>query len=79
MQHSSFYSAEGRYRVIDSILDEQTCQQAIELLDDSDDWTIAQVTDNGSSYLVMPTIRRQKIIEKEDADEVVSALLDKVE
>jgi hypothetical protein len=79
MSSSEIYTAKGNYDLIPSVISAERCAEIVDVLEDSDDWSIAQVTDNGKAYMVMPTIRRQKIIERDDAEEETLPILEEVE
>lgn len=80
MPESNEYLAKDHHSVFAGLFPEERLTSISNLLDSSDDWRAAQVTDNGSVYMVMPTIRRQKLIEKDDIVEAqVMALLSDLE
>lgn len=80
MKHSDTYLAKDSYKLFKNIIDTDELDSMIQHLDESEDWRVAQVTDNGNAYMVMPTVRRQKLIEKEDtSDEITIKLLERVQ
>tara|TARA_B100001778_G_C18604582_1_gene639132 strand:+ start:2280 stop:2912 length:633 start_codon:yes stop_codon:yes gene_type:complete len=80
MKHSDTYLAKDHYQLFKNVIDADELASMVQYLDESEDWRVAQVTDNGNSYMVMPTIRRQKLIEKEDtSDERLIKLLERLQ
>lgn len=70
MKHSNIYLTKDYYKVYNNIIDLDIIFNIANILNDSDDWNIAKVTDNGNSYIVMPTVRRQKIISRDDTEDI---------
>lgn len=65
MNHLSNHLDKDNYKIFNNVINKENLVSIVENLYNSEDWDIAKVTNNGNIYVVMSTIRRQKIIEKQ--------------
>lgn len=71
MRHLDTFLAEGNYSEIGKVFDDNYLEILSQELQTTEDWIIARVSDNGDAYMIMPTIRRQKLITREDTENPV--------